>query len=242
MHIEIADILLIKAYHTKRQHHSTCNMAPQFSNQQRHFIMVRYHQTHRPHEVRRLFRIEFPNANRTPSVAAIYKIVNKLSNHSTLRNRNSEASGRSRSGRSQQNIGRVRRALQRDPNITSRNNPLPDISQATFNRITRIDLRWHPYKMVRRHALRQGDYARRTAFCQWLDNRPDRFFRETFIVDEANFYMNGMVNTQTVRCYAPKATHHRTLLSMCQMISESYQFGHVSSMTRCLAPSSLMEI
>lgn len=118
-------------------------MAPQFSVRERTFIAVKYHQTHSPEEVQRLFAVQFPNANRIPSKPAIYNIVDKLSNHGTVRNRNREGSGRPRSGRSQRNINRVRRELQRNPNISSRNNPLPDLPQSTFNRITRLDLHWH---------------------------------------------------------------------------------------------------
>ena len=80
------------------------------------------------------------------------------------------------------------------------------LPSATFNRIVRIDLEWHPYKIQRRHEHLQDDYRRRIEFSRWfLDkNRNFRFLSNFVIGDEAGFHMNGRVNSQNVRKYAPK--------------------------------------
>ena len=48
----------------------------------------------------------------------------------------------------------------------------------------------------------QGDGP--SAFCQWLLARPIRFLEKLLIGDEAAFQLNGEVNTQNVRQYAPR--------------------------------------
>ena len=113
-------------------------------------------------------------------------------------------SGRPRSARTQVNIDIVRQALQAEPMMTARRNTIPNISPSSFNRITRLDLSWHPYVMQRRNALQNADFPRRAAYCQWLTNRPNRFIRDVIIGDEAVFPINGNVNTRNVRRYAPR--------------------------------------
>ena len=180
------------------------NMVRQFTGQQRSFMVSKYHRTGSFVQVQRLFRRQFPQAPRLPSKSTIQRNVMKFAQHATVRNRCAEASGRSRTARSAANIVMVQRALHQDPEISSRRNPLPQLSQSTFSRIIRKDIHWHPYRIQKRHGLRPGDTARRTAFCQWLLQRPQRMLRETLIVDEANFYMNGSVTTSNVRRYVPK--------------------------------------
>ena len=87
---------------------------------------------------------------------------------------------------------------------SSRRNPLTNLCQSTFNRITRKDLRKRPYKIQTRHALEPGDPARRLRFCNWLLQMPQGTLAETCIVDESNFYMNGTVSRQNTRRYADR--------------------------------------
>jgi hypothetical protein len=74
--------------------------------------------------------------------------------------RNKGKSGRRRSGRSEENIAAVRELLEQNPHVSSRLNPIA-VLQPTFNRITRLDLRWHPYRMHVRHKLLQYDWPHR---------------------------------------------------------------------------------
>lgn len=56
------------------------------------------------------------------------------------------------------------------------------------------------------HQLLPRDFARRTQFARWFIDRCERdeiFLRTIVIGDEATFQMNGKVNTQNVREYAP---------------------------------------
>ena len=55
--------------------------------------------------------------------------------------------------------------------------------------------------MIKRHELLPGDRQRRSAFCQWLLARPDRFLDDLLIGDESGFAMNATVNTHNLRAY-----------------------------------------
>ena len=61
-------------------------------------------------------------------------------------NLNKDRSGRRRTEYTQENINLHQEKLIDDPNISARKNGF-DISKNTFNRITKLDLKWHPYKM-----------------------------------------------------------------------------------------------
>ena len=61
-------------------------------------------------------------------------------------NLNKDRSGRRRTERTQKNINLLKEKLIEDPRISVRKNGL-DISKSTFNRITKNDLKQHPYKM-----------------------------------------------------------------------------------------------
>ena len=59
--------------------------------------------------------------------------------------------------------------------------------------------------MYIRHELKGNDFQR-LDLCEWFSGkcRKNRFLPNFVISDEANFAMNGVVNTWNVRKYAPK--------------------------------------
>ena len=67
----------------------------------------------------------------------------------------------------------------------------------------KIDIRYHPYKPVRRHALNPADLPRRSTFCTWILGLTDQQLHEFLFSDEAVFQLSGHVNSQNVRRYAP---------------------------------------
>ena len=127
----------------------------------------------------------------------------KYSTHGTSLNRNVGHSGRRRTVRSLNNINTVLEALRRDPRISARRNTT-GLSRATFNRITKLDLNWHPYTINIRHELFPQDPARRLAFCTWLMERNAHFWPNLVIGDEASFQMNACVSSRNVLEYAPR--------------------------------------
>ena len=177
----------------------------QLTMSQRVFIKNKYESTKSPAEVIRLFGIEYPD--RPPlSTATIWKINKKFNENGTILNLNKGKSGRRRTGRSEENINAVREAVENNPSTVScRKNGL-GLNYVTFHRIIKLDLNWYPYRIVVRHQLKETDHGRRLTFCRWFlqqhNNR--RFLVNLIIGDEAGFHMNGTVNTQNVRCYAPR--------------------------------------
>ena len=176
----------------------------QLTAEQRVFVVLNYTRTQSTTQVRNAFRERFPNRN-PPAASTILENVRKYENSGTSLNLNKGNSGRRRTTRTAENIDAVRDLLQENPHMSARRNPIP-ISRASFNRITRQDIKWHPYRMHVRHELLPADFARRLRFSVWLNERCRREnFLDSFLIgDEASFVMNGEVNTQSVRQYAPK--------------------------------------
>ena len=178
----------------------------QLTKEQRVFIVLHYTQTANTAAVQNAFRARFPDRN-PPHKTTILRNFEKYSIEGTSSNLNKGNSGRRRTARSAENVAAVRALLEKNPrNVSARRNPT-EITSASFNRITRLDLKWHPYRMHVRHALLATDLPRRLRFAEWFIQRCRRrenFLQSIIIGDEAAFSLNGEVNTQNVRQYAPK--------------------------------------
>ena len=109
----------------------------QFTVEQRSFMVSRYLRTNSVARTIHLFSLRFPNA-RVPHRHTILKNVTKYQLHGTSHNRNRTASGRPRSVRTQRNIANVQHAINHNPRVSARRNPLANISSSSFNRITRF--------------------------------------------------------------------------------------------------------
>ena len=142
----------------------------QFTAEQRTFIVLHYNRTQSLAAVQNAFRERFPDRN-PPTKTTILKNFRKYCNHRTSLNRNKNNSGRPRTARSPENIAAVRRLLEQNPrDMSARRNPI-EISPAGFNRITRLDLGWHPYRMHVKHELPSDDYRRRLHFSEWFNQK-----------------------------------------------------------------------
>ena len=95
----------------------------------------------------------------------IAQFMEKYSNEGTSLNMNNGRSGRRRTVRTQENIDRVRQALEINPSISTRRNDL-QLTQSSVHRIICHELKWHPYKIHVQHDLKQQDFARRVRYCQ----------------------------------------------------------------------------
>ena len=175
---------------------------PQYTPQRRSFMVTEFHRTESVTAVLRRFREVYPDV-RCPSRFAVYKNVAKYQATGSSLNQNVGRSGRTRSARSAANVAAVRNVLEthEDGTISSRRNGQVGLPHSTFNRITRLDLDFYPYQMIKRHELLPGDRQRRSAFCQWLLARPARFLDDLLIGDESGFAMNATVNTHNLRAY-----------------------------------------
>ena len=188
---------------------------------QRNFLAFEYHRRkgHRDFapDLVQDFLAKFPGARR-PGKNQIRVIWRKQMLHGSVNNLNSKSSpgvtfsGKPRTQRTAPVIARVKGVMDRDavkemgdatvsPISSSRRNVL-GIPRSSWLRI-KLELRYHPYKPVRRHQLKPGDHARRLVFCRWIVSLTDQELREFLFSDEANFLLSGHVNSQNVRRYAP---------------------------------------
>ena len=129
------------------------------------FVVKNWFVTKSLEQVHQLFRERFPDCE-PPTRIAIWKNVKKYTDDGTSLNRNSGHSGRPKTGRSQENINRVHKILVDNPRgVSSRRTGL-EISQSSFVRIVKYDLKWHPYKMRVCHQLKPTDFDLRIRFSE----------------------------------------------------------------------------
>ncbi|KAF2354742.1 Protein of unknown function DUF4817 [Trinorchestia longiramus] len=174
----------------------------QLTKEQRIFIVVNFLDSISIHHVQKLFQEHFPERN-SPSKVTIWKNVRKYKTEGTSLNLNKGRSGRKSTERAPENVEIVHQALLAIPDISSRKNGLGK-SKSTFNRIVKLELKWHPYKMHVRYKLLDTDLPQRLNFAQWILQTNDRLIEDIVIGDEAAFHLNGKVNSHNVRRYAPK--------------------------------------
>ena len=169
----------------------------QLSSEQRVFLVETFFRTNSFKQVREQFLLRFPDRN-APSKSTIQRNVEKYRTYGTSLNMNKGNSGPPTRVRTPETIDVVRQLLQDNPRTSARQNGL--VSKSTFNRITKRDLRFHPYQMKIRHELMENDFQRRLVFCEWFSQRCThrRFFSNFVISDECSFSMNGAVNTRNV--------------------------------------------
>ena len=127
-----------------------------------------------------------------------WKNIKKYREECTSQNLNRGRSGRRRTAKSEENISNVRQLLHEDAHVTGRRNPLL-ISQVTFQKICKLDIKWHPYKIFKRHELLPTDLPRRLQFSHWFLDQGERYLDNFAIGNEAAFSKNGSVNTQNVQ-------------------------------------------
>ena len=110
-------------------------------------MVTEFHRTESVTAVLPRFREVYPDV-RCPSRFAVNKNVAKYQATGYSLNQNVGRSGRTRSARSAANVAAVCNVLEthEDGTISSRRNGL-GLPHSTFNRITRLDLDFHPYQM-----------------------------------------------------------------------------------------------
>ena len=116
------------------------------------FVVRKYHETRSFQAVREAFQENFPDRNPPPSKSTIQKNVRKYNTEGKSQHLNKGRNGRRRATRDTQAINNVRLLLQghqpqQQPRISCRRNPLA-VPKSSFNRITKIDIKWHKIKVV----------------------------------------------------------------------------------------------
>ena len=127
------------------------NKMVQFTLEERDFMVECYILTRSPNEVIRQFLGRFPHRN-TPTMVTVLSDYHKYHLFGTSCNRNKGNSGLRRMTRTVENVQRVREILETDPSVSARRNP-SGLPKTCFNKMTRLDLRWHPYMIQVNHQL-----------------------------------------------------------------------------------------
>ena len=131
---------------------------------------------------------------------------------------NKKPLGPTRTARTPENITRVSEALSRSPRRSARRHASElGVNRESVRRILHTDLRFHPYKMQVVQQLNVRDYAQRVDFAVRMQVILEENENAIIIMsDEAHFHLNGTVNKQNLRYWAPenpRNIHERPLHS-----------------------------
>ena len=143
-------------------------------------------------------------------------IACKFVHEGTCLNVNKRRRGRRRTARTPPNIELVRQSLSEHDLRSGMRNAM-GLSRTTFNRIVKNDIKFHPYVLIRRQRLREGDPVQRLEFCHRLLNTvaqiPD-FLDKLVVSDEAVFTLNSEINSRNVRGTARRVMDTKMSITM----------------------------
>lgn len=181
-----------------------------FTPEQRLWIAMEKEKNTSTAEIKAQFSVKWPG-KAPPSVrSTIYRIWKKLSQHHTVLDLHKGNSGRKRTGRSEENIAAVRAVLEnqidKNPDeivCSSRRNGL-NLSQSTFNRITRMDIKFHPYRVLRSQKITPHNVTLRLEMGRLLSLKSKEWYSHLSVSDEAWFSLGGHVfNRKNTVLYSP---------------------------------------
>ena len=182
---------------------------PRLTKDERVWICLEYAKTNNAYEVLRRWDERWENVPK-PTRRTVMKTYQKFLREGSCLDLNKGRSGRRRTARTVQNIELVRQSLVENGKRSGRRNGL-GLSRTTVQRIVHFDIKFHPYVMIRRQKIRDGDPAQRLAFCNRLLNtvaqNPD-FLDKLIGSDEAVFSLNSEINSRNVRKYAARGHGH----------------------------------
>ena len=197
------------------------------TTEQRVFVVTQFTLIPNVTVVQNAFRIRFPD--RSPPVGnTILKNVRKYQNTGKCLNRNKSNSGRQTTARNEADIAAVRELLKETPRGASARRNADAVSKSSFNRITKLDIRWHPYRMHLRHELLPNDLPCQLRYSNWFNERcwNQIFLQSIILEDEAGFVLNGKVNSHNVREYAPKRNPPAYLISITKLTIWTALYGN----------------
>ena len=87
--------------------------------------------------------------------------------------------------------------------VSSKRRNVLGLPSTTWQRLAKQE-KLHPYKLVRSQRLMPQDFQRRLNMCNFLVTLTPDDISNILFSDEAQFHLDGTVNTQNVRRYAPR--------------------------------------
>lgn len=168
--------------------------------------------------VQRLFRVHFNRGRRgsVPSTNTIKSWVSTLRTTGSIVKK--KPPGPAKTARTPENVNRVREALIRSPTRSARRHACElRLNRESLRRILQQDIKFHPYKMCIVQKLEIRDYAQREDFAVRMQVILEENQNAVILTsDEAHFHLNGVVNKQNLRYWAPenpRQIHERPLHS-----------------------------
>jgi hypothetical protein len=177
---------------------------PRLSKDQRVLVCLEHARFQNAEEVKRRWPGRWGNIP-APTKRTINTTYRKFLREATCHDLNKGRNGSPRTARTPENIELVRESLSQHGKRSSRRNGL-GLSRSSFHRIAKLDIKFHPYVMITRQKLREGDPVQRMAFCDRLVDTVEQnpqFLDQLIVSDEAVFSLNSEVNTRNVIKYAP---------------------------------------
>lgn len=142
-----------------------------------------------------------------PSVNLIRSWVQRFRETSSALN--TPQPGPSRTSRTTENIREVERSLRENPRISVRKRAAAlGLPKTIVHEILQEDLKFHPFKIQLVQELKENDFNLRKNFCETMLER-FRTVNCIFWSDEAHFHLNGHVNKQNCRYWAPRKRNPR---------------------------------
>lgn len=122
---------------------------------------------------------------------------------------NNPRPGPSRTSRTDDNIELVANSLRDNSRQSVRKKAAAlGLPKTIVHEILKKDIKLHPFKIQIVQALKPNDYNLRKTFCETMLQR-FRTVDTIFWSDEAHFHLNGSVNKQNCRYWAPKGQNPR---------------------------------
>lgn len=157
-------------------------------------------------KTQRIFRRHFNIARNdtVPSRNTLLRWVHKFRTTGTVSKK--KPPGPARTVRTPDNIATVRTALMRSPGRSARRHAQElRMKRDSVRIILKSDLKFHPYKIQVVQQLKERDYGQREDFAVRMQvlftDNPDVMM---LMSDEAHFHLNGSVNKQNLRYWAPE--------------------------------------
>ena len=181
----------------------------EFTPEQRLFLCLEKEKGAKYSETVELFKVKWPGKE-PPTRQGLHVMRKKLHAFQTLQDRRSTASGGSKTVRTPANITAVNNLLseenERNPDdigSSCRRNDL-NLSKSSFSRITKHDLKLHPYKLLRLQKVTPHHAFLRLKMGRILARKTKAWFATLCVSDEAWFTLGGYVyNRKNTVIYSP---------------------------------------
>ena len=187
---------------------------PQYTTRQRVFRVEKRMAGDSHKSISYDFQRTFLLSGRKPGRKTISRNANKFLHEGTVKNLNQGRSGRKISVLTEYNLKKMQDMIDSEKELPARvarsscrkHNLNFAMSRSSFNRGIK-KLGYHPYKLIYKHKLKEADIPKRLDMCNFITRKYDEdpnWLSKLWTSDEANFNLNGLVNSKNVLCYSPK--------------------------------------